>query len=86
MRSMRQTSENIVFMWHYSSWCFYTSFLNTTDNASCFHIYLSPYFTNYDAIICKRGRFILTDLLFQWDLHSFCNFFDNEMGLPQNAA
>ena len=22
------------------------------------------YFTNYDAIICKRGRFILRDLLF----------------------
>ena len=31
--------------------------VHPTDDTSSFHIYLSPYFTNYDAIICK----IVTD-------------------------
>ena len=36
-----------------------TKVVYSSHNTCCFHIYLSPYFTNYDAIICKRGRFIL---------------------------
>ena len=40
-------------------WCYYVSFINTTDNSSCFHIYLSPYFTNYATFICKSGACIL---------------------------
>ena len=38
--------------------------VHPTDDTSSFHIYLSPYFTNYDAIICKREQIILADLLF----------------------
>ena len=38
--------------------------VNTADDTSSFHIYLSPYFTNYAVSICKQSGIILADLHF----------------------
>ena len=43
---------------------YYNTFLNTAYNSCGFHIYLSPFFTNYDAIICKMEKIILTESSF----------------------
>ena len=38
--------------------------IHPTGDTSCFHIYLSPYFTNYAVSICKQTEIIPQDLLF----------------------
>ena len=38
--------------------------VHPTDDTSCFHIYLSPYFTNYAVSICKLTEIIPKTLTF----------------------
>ena len=60
----QKSAKTLVFMRVLGGLPYYNTSLNTAYNTCGFHIYLSPYFANYDAIIYKRGRFILCTFTF----------------------
>ena len=47
-------TQNPVFIRVYRSWCYYTSFIHSSDNASCFHISFS-FSAAHKAPLCKGG-------------------------------
>ena len=69
-------AKTLVFMRVWGGLPYYNAFLHPTDDTSCFHIYLSPYFTNYAVSICKTRRFILREFILKEYYDSyllFCN-------------
>ena len=59
----QKSAKTLLFMRFFRLLSYYTIFLHSPDDTSSFHIYLSPYFTNYAVSICKARRFILANLL-----------------------
>ena len=86
--SWTKISEKPVLIRLYSSWCYYTSFIDAPHNSRFFHIEIPSVYdpSSFGSSICKRGNFMRVFSALEFALANRRFIFFAECVLKSSAA